>query len=173
MEIASIAVVLKQNELLFADMYRECVRLFPDYAREFEALALEEEGHAAIIDSVIEEISEHPENWRQGKVTLQTLRFIQNQIKATLKEIRQGQCDPHYAITALRSYEQSMCERSVEKALESDVAEFKHLLSLVAEGFATHLRCLQELEHKIFKTSDVFDSLDELNGKTHKTEEHK
>ncbi|EKD82335.1 MAG: hypothetical protein ACD_39C01353G0003 [uncultured bacterium] len=159
MEIANIAVVLKQNELLFADLYRECVKLFPDYAKEFETLALEEEGHAAIVDSVIEEISDHPENWRPGKVSLQTLRFVQQQIRNTLKEIRTGQCAPRYAITALRSYEQGMCERSVEKVLETDVPEFKHLLSLIAEGFSTHLRCLQELERKIFKTSDMFDSL--------------
>lgn len=170
MEIASIAVVLKQNELLFADMYRECARLFPDYAKEFAALALEEEGHAAIVDSVIDEISDHPESWRQGKVTLQTLRFIQNQIKNTLKEIRLGECAPHYAITALRSYEQSMCERSAEKVLDTDVPEFKNLLALIAEGFETHLNCLKELERKIFKTSDIFDSLNDLPGPA---QEHK
>ena len=159
MELASIAIVLKQNELLFAQLYQECARLFPDYKKEFETLVAEEEGHAAIIDSIIDEIAENPENWRPGKVSLRTLRLIQQQIKNSLAEVRSGQCAPRYVITSLRSYEQSMSERSFERVLETDVPEFKHLLALIAEGFDAHLKCLQELERKIFKTSDVFDSL--------------
>lgn len=159
MELTNIAVILKQNELLFAELYRECARLFPDYAREFESIALEEEGHAEIIASIIEEISNHPENWRPGRVSLQTLQLIQKQIQTTLEEIRSGKCAARYAITSLRSYEQSMSERSVEKILDTDVPEYKNLLSLISEGFDLHLRQLQDLERKIFKTVDLFDSL--------------
>lgn len=159
MELANIAIILKQNELLFAELYRECVRLFPDYAKDFESLALEEEGHAAIIDSIIEEISEHPENWRPGKVSLQTLQLIHGQARATLADIRSGNCAARYAITSLRSYEQGMSERSVENVLATDVPEYKQLLGLISEGFVLHLKYLQDLERRIFKTVDVFDSL--------------
>ncbi|MBU1106606.1 MAG: hypothetical protein KKB51_08080 [Candidatus Riflebacteria bacterium] len=159
MELANIAVVMKQNELLFAQLYQECARLFPDFKKEFETLAAEEEGHAAILDSIIEEIADRPENWRPGKVSLQTLRIIQEQIQDTLLEVKTGQCAPRYAITALRSYEQSMSERSVEKVLETDVPDFQDRLALVTQGFDTHLKCLQDLERKIFKTTDMFDSL--------------
>jgi len=159
MELANIAVVLKQNELLVAELYRVCKKLFPDYSREFETLALEEEGHAAIIDSLIEEIAEKPEEWSPGKVSLQTLRLIQDQLKNTLAEVRSGSCSSRYALTALRSFEQSMCERSAERALVTEVPEYKHLLALFAEGFDNHLRCLQDLEKKIFPGKDLFDSL--------------
>ncbi|EKD82444.1 MAG: hypothetical protein ACD_39C01295G0003 [uncultured bacterium] len=63
-----------------------------------------------------------------------------------------------------------MCERSAEKVLDTDVPEFKNLLALIAEGFETHLNCLKELERKIFKTSDIFDSLNDLPGPA---QEHK
>jgi len=159
MEIVNIAMVLKQNELLFAQLYQECVRLFPDFKNEFEMLVAEEEGHAAIIDNIIKEITDKPENWRPGKVSLRTITVIQEQIQATLAEVKSDQCAPRYVITALRSYEQSMSERAVEKVLDTDVPEFKLQLCLVAEGFTNHLNCLQELEKKIFKTSDMFDSL--------------
>lgn len=159
MELTNIAVTLKQNELIFAEFYRECAKLFPDYASSFESIALEEEGHAAIIDSIIEEISNHPERWRQGKVSLQTLQLIQKQMKTNLEEVRSGKCAARYAITSLRSYEQSMSERSVEKILDTDVPEYKILLSLISEGFDLHLKSLQDLERRIFKTVDLFDSL--------------
>ncbi|PKL49227.1 MAG: hypothetical protein CVV42_06785 [Candidatus Riflebacteria bacterium HGW-Riflebacteria-2] len=159
MELANIAVVLKQNELLVAELYRECKKLFPDYSKDFESLALEEEGHAAIIDSIIEDIADKPEEWKPGKVSLQTLRVIQAQLKKTLSEVRSGEFAPHYALTALRSFEQSMCERSVERTLVTEVPEFQHLLGLFAEGFVTHNRFLQELEKKIFNSRDPFDSL--------------
>ncbi len=52
-----------------------------------------------------------------------------------------------------------MSERSVEKILDTDVPEYKNLLSLISEGFDLHLKQLQDLERKIFKTVDLFDSL--------------
>jgi len=159
MELANIAVVLKQNELLVADLYRECKRLFPDYSKDFETLALEEEGHAAIVDSLVEEIAEKPDDWKPGKVSLQTLRFVQDQLKKTLSEVRSGECAPRYVLTFLRTFEQSMCERSAERALVTEVPEFKHLLNVFAEGFDNHLRCLQNLEKKIYNSTDPFDSL--------------
>lgn len=159
MELANLAVVLKQNELLVADLYHECARLFPNYSQKFEELAQEEEGHAAIIDSVIDDIVENPQNWRPGKVSLQTLRIIQQQLKDQLTEVKSGACSSRYALTFLRSFEQGMTERSVEKVLETDEPRCQNLMSVFSEGFSMHNSCLQELEKKIFKTTDIFDSL--------------
>jgi len=48
MEILKIVELLHQNELLIADLYRECARLFPDFKDDFEDFVAEEEAHAGV-----------------------------------------------------------------------------------------------------------------------------
>ncbi len=153
MEINRLVELLHQNELLFAEMYSECARLFPANKEEFEEFVRDEKAHAAVFSRIAEDIRLHPENWRMGKISVQTIEIVQKQIKEALGEIRSGNTAPRYAITVLRNFEQGMGERAAERLLETDSAKHKSEVSHIRDGFTGHLQKLQELERKIFPLS--------------------
>ena len=150
MEISRFVELLRQNELLFADMYRECARLFPLFKSDFEVFVSEEEAHATVFARIADDISANPQNWRPGKVSLKTIEIVQQQINEALAEIRSGKVAPRYAITMLRNFEQGMGERAAEKLLETDSEHLKSQVAGIRNGFTAHLARLQELERKIF-----------------------
>lgn len=153
MEIRRLVELLHQNELLFAEMYRECARLFPEYRDDFDVFVREEQMHANIFARVASDIASSPENWRIGRVSVRTLEIVQQQINEALAEIRSGKVAPRYAITALRNFEQSMGERAAEKLIETDSEYLKAEIACIRNGFTDHLTRLQELERKIFPIS--------------------
>lgn len=160
MEITNLVELLQANELLFADMYRECIRLFPAFSDEFAVFVREEEAHAALFARIAVDMQTNHGQWRPGKVSIRTLEVVQQQIKDALAEIRSGKVAPRYAITALRNFEQSMSERAVDKILETDSPIFKREVECIRDGFVGHLTRLQELEKKIFPRSakeDLFE----------------
>lgn len=150
MEISRFVELLRQNELLFADMYRECARLFPAFKSEFEVFVREEEAHASVFARIADDIAANPQNWRQGKVSIKTIEVIQQQVKEALAEIRSGQVAPRYAITRLRNFEQGMGERAAEQLIETDSKTLKSQVAGIRNSFTGHLTRLQELERKIF-----------------------
>ncbi len=150
MEISRFVELLRQNELLFADMYRECARLFPLFKSDFEVFVGEEEAHATVFARIADDIAANPQNWRPGKVSLKTIEIVQQQINEALAEIRSGKVAPRYAITMLRNFEQGMGERAAEKLLETDSEHLKSQVAGIRNGFTAHLARLQELERKIF-----------------------
>jgi hypothetical protein len=152
-EINQLVELLRQNELLFAELYRECARLFPDYKIEFEEFVSEENAHAAVFAKIAEDIRLHPDNWRMGKVSIKTVEIVQNQINEALAEIRSGRVAPRYAITALRNFEQGMGERAAEKLIETSSEYLKNEVAGIRSGFTGHLQRLQQLERKIFPRS--------------------
>ena len=153
MEIKKIVELLCQNELLFAEIYRECARLFPDFKDDFESFAREEQEHSDMFARMLDDIGKNPGNWRLGKVSVLTIEIVNQQAKEALAEIRGGHTAPRYAITVMRSFEQGMGERSSEKLFETDNELFKSEVAVIRNSFTGHLSRLQELERKIFPRS--------------------
>lgn len=153
MEVKILAGLLQENELLIADMYRECARFFPDFKDEFMVFVDEEESHARMFARMKEDMELNPGQWRPGRMSVRTLEIVQQQIKHALDEIRSGHVAPRYAITALRNFEQGMSERAADKIFETDSPVFRQEIEGVRDGFVGHLTRLQELEMKIFPRS--------------------
>jgi len=154
MEILKIVELLHQNELLIADLYRECARLFPDFKNDFEDFVAEEEAHAGVFARILDDIADFPQNWQPGKISVRTLEVVQQQIKEALAEVRDGRAAPRYAITALRNFEQGMGERAAEKLIETASEHFRYEVACIRNGFVNHLDRLQKLEKKIFPGSN-------------------
>ncbi|HNV69931.1 MAG TPA: hypothetical protein PKO06_09550 [Candidatus Ozemobacteraceae bacterium] len=150
METRKIALALKENEELLASFYRVCIKLFPSAATEFERLAMEEDGHAQLFAKVIVDIDRHPDAWRPGKISLTTLTLIGAQIRRAMEEAVSGASAPRYALTFLRSAENSLGERHLEQALLTDNQEMSGYLQHVNGAFSQHLKRLDELERKLF-----------------------
>lgn len=157
MELTILAGLLRMNELAAASLYRECARLFPDFAAEFEHLACEEDFHAAVLQGVAVEINENPQNWREGKVSCRTVQLLNDNLQQALQELRSGKVNPRYGITVLRSFEQSMSERAVSGMLINDSAGLVNDLRVIDEGFSQHLTSLCELEKRIFGSNSILD----------------
>ncbi|NCB39380.1 MAG: hypothetical protein EOM80_11490 [Erysipelotrichia bacterium] len=154
MEIQNLVELLRTNELLIADIYRECEKLFPAFKDDFAVFVREEEAHAELFTKITEDFKAGNSQWQKGKVSLITIEIVQKQLKEVLAEIRSGKVAPRYAITALRSFEQGMSERSIEKLITTDSEVFKQATAEINKGFVTHLTRLQELEIKIFPRGD-------------------
>ncbi len=150
MEIRKIAQALKENEELLGAFYRVCVKLFPQAATEFERLAVEEDGHAHLFGKVLAEMDRRPDQWKIGKISLTTLTLINAQIRRAVEEASSGKSAPRYALTFLRSVENSLSERHLEKALLTENQEFSGYLQQVNGAFAEHLKRLDDLERKLF-----------------------
>ncbi|NLI77802.1 MAG: hypothetical protein GX442_15370 [Candidatus Riflebacteria bacterium] len=149
-QLSRMIAVLKQNEELFAALYREGGRLFPALAEEFERIAREEESHASLFAGIQSDLAAHPDRWRQGRITLETCEGMQMRIKAVLEEVRQGKVAPRFLLTSLASLEQSMVERSLHKIIETDEPRLADALRHISQGFTEHFRRLQDLEARLF-----------------------
>lgn len=150
MNTIELAKLLEKNERLFGDLYRECARLFPNHSGEFLSLAREEDHHSQLFQKIITAIEISPDKWKIGKVSVQTVEVLQKQIEETLLEIRSAKVAPRYAITVLRSYEQGLSERKLDRLLLTDDSDFKESIEIICKGFDQHLKRLQDLEIKIF-----------------------
>lgn len=149
-QLSRMIAVLKQNEELFAALYREGSRLFPDAAEEFERIAREEEGHASLFANIQSDLAAHPDRWRLGRITLETCEGMQTRIKTVLEEVRQGKAAPRYLLTSLASLEQSMVERALHKIIETDEPRLADALRHISQGFTDHFKRLQDLEARLF-----------------------
>lgn len=155
MEAAVIARLLRKNELLVAGLYLECARLFPQCRSDFEKLSAEEEFHAAVLSDVISSIEAFPGDWHVNKVTSQTLELLNHNLGEALENIAAGRSASRYAITVLKSFEQSMTEMAVSKILISSMNKQSEILSVIDDSFSGHYKRLVDLERKIFGENQV------------------
>ena len=153
MELLDIAQVLKENELLLGEMYGECKKLFPEHAKLFEHLELEEKEHAALIERMMSDMKQNPASWQAGKISLITATNINKQIKDALAEIRSGKVSPKYAITLAVSLELSLSEKSFSKIFRVENEVFKDAQQKLEDGFDGHYKKLLQVKEKIFATS--------------------
>ena len=72
MEILNIAQVLKENELLLGEVYGECQNFFPKHATFFKLLESEEKGHASLIEQITSDMTQSPDSWQIGNMSLIT-----------------------------------------------------------------------------------------------------
>lgn len=161
METLELAKILRENELLMGQLYAECQKLFPVHAKEFRNLELEEDGHAFLLEEIIQDIKEAPENWKPGRMTVSTAKLFKKQLEDTIAEIRDGAVSPKYAITFAVSTELSLSEKDYSRALINDEQRFKVALQTLANGFAEHYQRLKALEKEILNTGNS--KLDKLN----------
>jgi rubrerythrin len=163
MEILDLVKVLKSNELLLAELYHECQRLFPDHKADFEELQSEEEGHAFLVDQIYQDIKENPDEWKPGKLSLVSAQNVNSRIRETLKEIREGKASSRYAITFAMSMELSMSEKNFAQILVAENPAFKMIFKSLDEGFVHHYSILQKIEKQIFKPGKMgFDDLNRI-----------
>lgn len=155
MDLTTLANLLRSNELIVAALYRECAVLFPAFADDFVKLASEEEFHASLLTNVVAEISLNPQSWRAGKISIQTVNVLHEHLLQVLNELRSGKVDPRYGITMLRSFEQSMSERSVATMLIDISGNSDNNLQIIDDAFSSHSKRLQDLESKIFGRNEI------------------
>ncbi len=161
MEILEIARTIKQNELLMAQLYAECARLFPEHADEFRNLELEEIGHAHLVEEIIEDIENEPQSWVPGSMSLATIKLISKQIQENLEDIRQGKVSARYAITYALSTELSLSEKDFGNVLKNIDGKFQVPMQTLACGFKGHYQRLKKLEKQLLTTGQA--GFDDLN----------
>ncbi|MFZ5950711.1 MAG: hypothetical protein ACOYXC_08395 [Candidatus Rifleibacteriota bacterium] len=162
MEILEIAEVLKSNEQLLSQLYSYCQILFPDYAEEFHNLSLEEQGHACLLDQIINDMKKHPETWQKGNVSLETVRLINKNLRDNLEEIKNGHVSPRFAITFAASTELTLSERDFNHAFKTVDEAFSRSLRAIAEGFSSHYQRIKKLEKLVLGSSSGFDTLNRV-----------
>lgn len=155
MEAAVIARLLRKNELEVARLYLECARLFPGFGGDFEKLAAEEEFHAAVLSGILSEIETSPGDWQVDKVTSQTLELLNRNLCEALENVATGRVAPRYALTVLKSFEQSMTEMVVSKILVCSMQNQSGALSVIDDSFSGHYKRLTDLERIIFGENQV------------------
>lgn len=163
MEVLEVARIIQQNELLMAQLYAECARLFPAHADEFRNLELEEIGHAHLVDEIIKDIQASPDSWALGSISLLTIRLISKQLQENIEEIRQGKVSARYAITYALSTELSLSEKDFGNALKNTDGKFKVPMQTLACGFNGHYQRLKKLEKQLLTTGHAgFDDLNRI-----------
>jgi len=150
MESALIASLLQKNELVVARLYSECARLFPKFCRDFEQLATEEEFHAAVFSDIIVEIESAPGDWQVNKISSKTAELLNRHLNEALEEIAGGHVAPRYALTVLKSFEQSMTEMAAAKILVYSGQKSGINLTVIDDSFPGHYKRLIDLEKQIF-----------------------
>ncbi|GAB4272785.1 MAG: hypothetical protein Kow0029_11840 [Candidatus Rifleibacteriota bacterium] len=152
-----LAKILRENELLIGDLYGECSRLFPDYSEKFRNLQLSEQGHAFLLEKILDDMRLNPNNWQPGKLSLKTAQLINDCIKQALKEIKEDKVAPRYALTFAKSIELSLSEKEFSKIFITNDTEFKKALSELENGFKQHFADLLNIEDEVFGNRSEFD----------------
>lgn len=155
METIQLATTLRENELLIGEIYQVCQKLFGSHEKEFRNLQLEEEGHAFLLEEMISDMEKDPSNWRLGKVSLVTAKFINQRLRENLEEIKSGSVAPKYAITFAISMELSHSEKDFSRVFVCDNDRFTEAFKKLEEGFKDHYKRLLEIEKDLLETGKL------------------
>jgi hypothetical protein len=141
---------LKEHELALAELYEVYAEKFPEYKDFWTKFSSEEIQHADCINSLQTIVEESNEDFIVERFKIGAIENSTKYVKNLADTARQSDIPLIKALSTAVYLEQALIEKNYFEVFESDNAQTKHILSLLAEGTRKHYEKLRAAwqEHK-------------------------
>lgn len=144
-ELIELIDAFIENELALASYYSACHDKFPESCDKWKILQREEENHAEIFRKIRAAIEKHPDQWRAGNFTLQTVQLVSKSVRDKIEELKKDKLNPRYAINFIVDVEQSLIESNISRSFATELPEFREMLLNVQTETVGHKNLLMSL----------------------------
>ena len=139
-----VLALLGEIELLVADLYRGFAGAFPEDRALWEAMAAEEEVHAALVESLRRFAGPEAMPFASGKINLASLGTYKKGLEYHMGRLRQGGLNRRSALFIARDLEKTLVERAFYEFVESDDPEIRAIRGRIEGETEGHLGRLEE-----------------------------
>lgn len=138
---------MAQAELLLAELYGICAKLFPEENNFWLDLSHDEMKHAETIEEMISIIRKKPHLFQEGyPFKAEAVQTFLSGIRQTIELVRNGSLDKIQIISLARNYEHSILEAKYLDAITSTDKEFIALQKKIRQQDFIHR---QKLDKKL------------------------
>lgn len=144
-DLTALIELFIQNELLFAEYYAECAKLFPQNAQKFETLNKHEKIHAAIFEKIKQSVEANPDKWTKGDFHISTLKIVVEDVQEKIEQLKSGKLKKEFIISYAADLEKSLIEKNFFKALKTSIKEFEIFFEKLENETANHQKLLENI----------------------------
>jgi hypothetical protein len=141
--------LLREVELLVAELYRRFAQAFPLDRAIWEDLGRDEESHAGMVAELKAILFKNNFPAGFGKVNLAILGTYRKGLQDHIIRIQNGELGRQNALFIARDLEKTLVERAFYESVKSDDPEYRALQSRIQRETGTHLRRLEEYISRI------------------------
>ncbi|HOD42922.1 MAG TPA: hypothetical protein PKW98_21150 [Candidatus Wallbacteria bacterium] len=144
-DLTALLDLFIENELLFAEYYGECARIFPEKSHNFDTLARHEKIHAAIFEKIKRSVIENPDKWSKGDFHISVLKIVVEDVKEKISQLKEGKLKKDFIISYAADLEKSLIEKNFFRALKTSIKEFEIFFEKLQNETANHQKLLEGL----------------------------
>jgi hypothetical protein len=150
--------VMAQLEASIAEFYGTCAEFFPASREFWGRLALEEMGHAKIIENVTTAAVKEPEMFEAGDASpLEALAALRSRLDVNFELLRSGLLTEEKALLVAYLLENTFAEHSFTKAITSKFPDCAVNLDTLSSDSAGHrARVIEKIKEQKGTGSNLF-----------------
>jgi rubrerythrin len=130
--------IMGEYEGLLSTLYRSFSRLFPGEEEFWKSLALEENTHALMVDTIIDMVYHNETAFEGRSFSWWAIRRSLGDLKRKLTRVQKNGTTLEDAVASALRFENNIIERKIFEMKESDSPEFKKMLTLLIEESRVH-----------------------------------
>jgi len=142
--------LLRQVELVVAELYRRFSRSFVQDRAFWEALSRDEENHAAMVEELKTTLLKNGFPFALGKISLVALSTYRQGVESQLNRLEKGEIQRQNAFYIARDFERTLIERSFYDMIRSEKPEYKALQEKIRRETEFHLQKLESTIKMLF-----------------------
>jgi hypothetical protein len=142
--------MLRQVELVLAELYRRFSRSFVQDRVFWEDLSRDEESHAAIAEELKTALLKNGFPFELGKASLVALNAHRQGVESQLNRLEKGEIQRQNAFYIARDFERTLIERSFYDLIRSEKPGYKELQARIRRETEIHLQKLENTIKTLF-----------------------
>lgn len=151
--------LMKEQELLMADIYLKLSELFPRYADEYRAMIAEEVEHAGWIEYLRKLCSTEKVRFAEGNTRTYTINSMITYLKDLKSQLDAKRPNHLKSLTLILDLEQSLIERNAFQRFKGDSSEVEKVLMILEDSQKSHIAKIRDFMSRVKATSTGADTV--------------
>ncbi len=142
--------VLREIELVVAELYRRFSISFPHDRVFWQDLSKDEENHAAMVTELKNTLLKNGAPFEVGEVNLFTLATYRKGIEGNIDRLQRGELSRRNAFFIARDFEKTLVEHRFYSTIRSENKDYQVIQNKIQKETETHLQKLENYIQTIF-----------------------
>ena len=147
---AIILDILRDIELVVAELYRRFSHSFAQDRIIWEDLSQDEEGHAAMVSELKSTLLKNGSPFEVGKINLAALSTYRQGIENYFGRLKRGELGRQNALFIARDFERTLIEHRFYESVRSENPEYRAIQSKIQRETELHLQKLENYIRTLF-----------------------
>ena len=149
-QASQILDVLREIELMAAELYRRFSLSFPHDRVFWQDLSKDEENHADMVTELKNTLLKNGAPFEVGNINLFALAAYRKGIEGYLERLQKGQLGRRNAFFIARDFEKTMIEHGFYSTIRSENKDYQVIQSNIQKETESHLQKLENYIQTIF-----------------------